>query len=193
MYIAIEGIDTAGKSTQIVQLQKHFGNDCVVTKEPGGTEVGQKIRTMLLGGEVCSKRGEFLLFLADRAEHIEQVIMPNKDKTIICDRSAVSGVAYAMQSGNIKTDELVALNHFATSRHYPDVVFLLELTKEELVNRLAQKELDGIEKRGVEYLLEIQEHIKTAAKLLGIKLIVVDATKSIEKITKTIVEKLTLL
>jgi len=69
MYIAIEGIDTAGKSTQIAQLQKEF-NNAIITKEPGATEVGAEIRKMVLSGNVESKKAEFLLFLADRAEHI---------------------------------------------------------------------------------------------------------------------------
>ncbi len=186
MYIAIEGIDTAGKSTQIEAISKHFPA-AIVTKEPGATEIGKEIREMVLSARTKSKKAEFLLFLADRAEHMLEIIEPNIDsKMIISDRSAVSGVAYALTQGGIKEEELVALNNFATNGIYPEKVFLLRLTKEELENRLSQKELDGIELRGSEYLLSIQDAIVEATKLLGIELVEIDATQSREEITQNI-------
>ncbi|MCF6330581.1 MAG: dTMP kinase [Sulfurimonas sp.] len=185
MYIAIEGIDTAGKSTQITQLSKQFP-DAIITKEPGATEVGHKIRNIVLSAKTNSKKAEFLLFLADRAEHIKEIIEPNVGKMIISDRSAVSGVAYALTQGEIAKEDLVKLNNFATNNNYPQKVFLLKLTKEELEYRLSKKELDGIELRGSEYLLKIQNAIIEAAKLLNIELIEIDATQKIEVITQKI-------
>ena len=96
-------------------------------------------------------------------------------------------MAYALVSGEITKEELVQLNHFATDRVYPDRVFLLRLTPQELKKRLFEKELDGIEKRGIAYLLKIQDAIEEAAKLLDIPLVVIDATQSIDEITKEIV------
>ena len=190
MYIAIEGIDTAGKSTQLDALSKHF-SDAVITKEPGATEVGKEIRKMVLSARAESKKAEFLLFLADRAEHITEVIKPNIDsKMIISDRSAVSGVAYALTQGGISESDLVSLNNFATDGLYPEKVFLLRLTKEELEYRLSQKELDGIELRGSEYLLNIQDSIIKAASLLKLELVEVDATLSREEITKEILNNI---
>jgi len=191
MYIAIEGIDTAGKSTQISALQNHFPN-AVITKEPGGTAIGKEIREMVLSAKAKSKRAEFLLFLADRAEHVKEIIEPNLDKMIISDRSAVSGVAYALIQGDIEQKELVELNNFATKSIYPQKVFLLRLTKEELEFRLSQKELDGIELRGSEYLLQIQDAIIEATELLGIKLIIIDATQSRENIFQEILNNIDL-
>jgi len=189
MYIAIEGIDTAGKSTQIEALQKAFP-DAITTKEPGATAIGKEIREMVLSAKAQSKRAEFLLFLADRAEHIKEVIKPNLHKMIISDRSAVSGVAYALIQGEISKKDLVELNNFATECIYPQKIFLLKLTREELEKRLSQKELDGIELRGSEYLLAIQDAIEEATELLGLQLITIDATKSIEAITKEILNSL---
>lgn len=186
MYIAIEGIDTAGKSTQIAALSANFP-EAVITKEPGATDLGVEIRKLVLSARAKSKKAEFLLFLADRAEHLKEVIEPNiATKMIISDRSAISGVAYALIHGEIADEELVYLNNFATNNTYPQKVFLLKLTKEELEFRLSQKKLDGIELRGSEYLLKIQEAIIKAAKLLNIELITIDATQSIETITKEI-------
>jgi len=185
MYIAIEGIDTAGKSTQITRLQDCF-SDALITKEPGATAIGKEIREMVLNTKAKSKKAEFLLFLADRAEHVKEIIEPNLDKMIISDRSAVSGVAYAMIQGEIDEKELVLLNNFATNNTYPEKVFLLRITKEELEYRLSQKELDGIELRGSEYLLKIQDAIIKATKLLNIELIEIDAKLPVEEITNTI-------
>jgi dTMP kinase len=189
MYIAIEGIDTAGKSTQIAALSEHFPN-AVITKEPGGTALGKEIREIVLGAKAQSKKAEFLLFLADRAEHIKEVVEPNKEKMIISDRSAVSGVAYALIQGEIAKDDLVSLNNFATNATYPEKVFLLRLTREELEFRLSQKELDGIELRGSEYLLSIQNAIIEAAKLLKIELVEIDATQDRETITQQILNNM---
>ena len=189
MYIAIEGIDTAGKSTQIAALKKHFPQ-AVITKEPGGTAIGKEIREMVLSAKTKSKRAEFLLFLADRAEHVKEVIEPNLNKMLISDRSAVSGVAYALVQGEIETKDLISLNNFATKKIYPTKVFLLRLTKEELEFRLSQKKLDGIELRGSDYLLHIQENIKKASELLGLTLVEIDATKPINTITEEILNNI---
>ncbi len=186
MYIAIEGIDTAGKSTQIAALANAYP-EAIITKEPGATELGREIRELVLSAQAKSKKAEFLLFLADRAEHMKEVIEPNiATKMIISDRSAISGVAYALIHDEISHEELVHLNNFATNNTYPQKVFLLQLTKKELEYRLSQKELDGIELRGSEYLLKIQDSIIKAAELLKIELVIIDATQSIDTITKQI-------
>jgi len=192
MYIAIEGIDTAGKSTQIQALQKHFP-DALITKEPGATEIGKEIREMVLSAKAKSKKTELLLFLADRAEHVHTCIQPNlQTQLIISDRSAVSGVAYALSQGTTTAEELLFLNNFATDGLYPHKVFLLKMTQEELEYRLSQKELDGIELRGSEYLLNIQSQLIEAAKLLDIELVEIDATLNPEAITKIILDNIKL-
>jgi dTMP kinase len=189
VYIAIEGIDTAGKSTQIARLAATY-DDAIITKEPGATKIGQKIRDIVLSGEVQSAKAEFLLFLADRAEHMQEVVVPNLDKLVISDRSVVSGVAYALVQENISETAILHLNRFATDGNYPDILFLLELTPEELSFRLSQKELDGIELRGTEYLLNIQQALIKAAQLLKIELVIINASNPIEEITKTIITKI---
>jgi dTMP kinase len=189
MYIAIEGIDTAGKSTQVALLQEVF-SDAIITKEPGGTAVGVKIRDIVLHHEVKSSKAEFLLFLADRAEHIATVIKTHTDALIISDRSVVSGVAYALIKGDISETAILHLNRFATDGIYPEKVFLLKLTQSELEGRLSQKKLDGIESRGTAYLLEIQEALIKAAELLGLDLVVIDACESIEAISQKILNNI---
>jgi dTMP kinase len=185
MYVAIEGIDTAGKSTQIERLRTFFP-DALITKEPGGTKAGIEIRNMVLNGNLKSKTAELLLFLADRAEHTEEVILPNMNRLIISDRSAVSGMAYASVQNLCDETTLVMLNRLATNGTLPDTVFILKLTPEELSNRLSQKEHDAIESRGIDYLLSIQAALVSAAYALGIQTVVIDATQSIDTITEEI-------
>ena len=189
MYIAIEGIDTAGKSTQIARLSEAYP-DAVITKEPGATKIGERIRDIVLSGEVQSAKAEFLLFLADRAEHMQEVVSPNLDKLVISDRSVVSGVAYAMVQESISQTAILHLNRFATDGNYPQILFLLQLSEKELSFRLSQKELDGIELRGIAYLLGIQDALIEAAKLLEIELVIIDASNPIENITEEIINKI---
>ena len=185
MYIAIEGIDTAGKSTQIECL-KSFFPEAIYTKEPGGTPVGIEIRSMVLHGELKSKMAELLLFLADRAEHTESIILPNINSLIISDRSAVSGVAYALVQNVCNLETLVSLNTLATGGRLPDKVFILKLSPQELAARLSQKEHDVIESRGIDYLLSIQEALIQSSQALGIQTFVIDASQSIDTITTEI-------
>jgi len=187
MYIAIEGIDTAGKSTQISQLQKQL-KDAVITKEPGGTDSGERIRDLVLHGDIKSPKAEFLLFLADRSEHISRVIRPNLEKLIISDRSVISGIAYALVQDEISQTAIVHMNRFATDSIYPEKVILLQLTEKELRFRLSQKKLDAIELRGIEYLLSIQAALIKAAELINVELIIIDAQQDIENITTEILQ-----
>ena len=191
MYILFEGIDTCGKSTQIELLaQKHPG--IITTHEPGGTAFGQKAREILLSDSLRSKRAELLLFLADRAEHYEEIVEPNKDRVVISDRGFISGIGYALANGDFDFDALVALNRFALKEHFPDRIILFLTDMETLKERTSQKDLDGIELRGLEYLLRVQEHMKESIIRLGIPHLFIDATQSIDEIHETIMAYLKL-
>jgi len=187
MYLVLEGIDTAGKSTQMAALQTLFP-EAVFTREPGGTPTGVKIRQLILETGVRSARAEMLLFLADRCEHVEEVLLPNRMKNVISDRSLISGMAYAMVKGAYDVQELVRLNRFATENVLPDFAVILKLTEEELIRRLSAKAHDAIESRGTEYLLAIQDELERAAHLLGIQTLVIDASQEVDMITEQIKE-----
>jgi dTMP kinase len=186
MYILIEGIDTCGKSTQIELLKAKF-DDAIFTKEPGGTEFGVMARELLLHSDIKSQKAELLLFLADRAEHFDEIIKPNLDKLIISDRGFISGIAYALSHG-FDIDYLIDLNKFALDNTLPQKVILFEITKQELQNRVSSKSQDKIEQRGLEYLLQIQQNLIEVTKKLNIDHIIIDATDSIESIHTQIVE-----
>ncbi|MCW1349807.1 dTMP kinase, partial [Campylobacter jejuni] len=154
MYVVFEGIDCVGKSTQI-SLLKEIYKDAIFTLEPGGTELGKHLREILLNKtHPISKRAELLLFLADRAQHFEEILKTNQNKLVISDRSFISGMAYAKDFEN---DLLFALNSFALENFFPQKIIFLKGDASLIQERLNQKELDSIEKRGIEYFLSVQD------------------------------------
>ena len=191
MYVLFEGIDTCGKTTQIELIAKSFEN-VVVTKEPGGTAFGEHAREILLQDSLSSKRAELLLFLADRAEHYAQIIKPNQDKLIISDRGFLSGIGYALANGDFDFEYLVELNRFALEGYFPDLIILFEINIETLKERTLDKSkvLDGIELRGLKYLMSVQKHMRESLKKLDIPYLLIDATETIETIEKEIKKRI---
>ncbi len=185
MYIAFEGVDTVGKSTQINRIAERFA-DVLVTREPGGTPLGRKIRSILLDEGDALPRSELLLFLADRAEHTERVIRPNLNRLILSDRSFISGIAYAHVYDNIEIDTLLQLNRFATKNTFPELIVLFRIEEDELHRRMEQKKEDAIETRGIGYMLEVQKTMIELVDLLKIRHIIVDAAEPIEILTEKI-------
>ena len=191
MYVLFEGIDTCGKSTQIAMLaDKH--PKLIITHEPGGTTFGKQAREILLSDSLNSKRAELLLFLADRAEHYEEVIKPNPDKTILSDRGFLSGIGYALANDDFDFETLLYLNHFALDGHFPEKIILFVINMETLQQRTSEKSLDGIELRGLEYLLSVQKHMQESLEKLEIDHLIIDATEPIKTIHQKIVSYLEL-
>lgn len=137
MLINLEGIDGAGKSTQIAFLASTF-KDAIITKEPGATPLGTQIRKIILGENLnISHQAEMFLFLADRAEHYEKIIKPNRDKMVFCDRSFVSGIAYAMTNLGLNLDEISRENlntNLSASIKNPNANLVVNKTDKKNVN-----------------------------------------------------------
>ncbi|GAA9492045.1 dTMP kinase [Helicobacter pylori] len=184
MYVVLEGVDGAGKSTQVGLLKGRFKN-ALFTKEPGGTRMGESLRHIALN-ENISELARAFLFLSDRAEHIESVIKPalKEKKLIISDRSLISGMAYSQFSS-------LELNLLATQSILPTKIVLLLIDKESLKQRLSLKSLDKIENQGTETLLAIQQKLKTHAYALkekfGCEVLELDAQKSAKNLHDQIV------
>ncbi|WP_372699921.1 dTMP kinase [Arthrobacter sp. JSM 101049] len=134
LFVVLEGGDGAGKSTQAALLAGHLqehGRDVVRTREPGGTPIGEKLRSLVLDhghGEVDA-RTEALMFAAARAAHVEQLIVPAlaRGATVVCDRYIDSSVAYQGTGRGLGTDEVLALNRWATGGLRPDLTILLDV------------------------------------------------------------------
>jgi len=181
MYIVVEGIDTCGKSTQIELLEKSFPQ-AIITKEPGATELGAKIRELVLYSDDLCPVTELLLFLADRSNHASAVIKPNLGKLIISDRSLISGMAYALASKKFKFEWLETLNRFAMQDIMPDAIILFDIKEETLRSRLGEKTHDVIEQRGIQYMLDVQNFLHVVSETLNIKTLLINADDKIEDI-----------
>jgi dTMP kinase len=186
MYLIFEGVDTCGKSTQVELLKKAYP-DAIITKEPGGTRLGRKLREMILHEGVQNHKTELFLFMADRAEHYHEVIAPNLDKLIISDRGFISGIAYALANHpDYDLDFLLKLNRFALDNKLPDLVILLQTNQKLIQERMDEKREDMIEKRGIDYLLRVQQNMIDILKKLNIKYQIYDANEPIERIHQQI-------
>ena len=188
MYVIFEGIDGAGKSTQIARLAATFPQ-AIVTKEPGGTKLGENLREILLKENDLDKRAEILLFLADRAEHFSKIIKPNLNKMILSDRGFVSGMAYALAGGNFSFEELLNLNKFALQGNFPQKIVFFKANESTLRSRLGSRtQMDGIEARGFAYLLRVQDAMEEILQKLDVRYVTIDAALDEEKITNLIKE-----
>ncbi|WP_120944908.1 MULTISPECIES: dTMP kinase [Helicobacter] len=182
MWIAFEGVDTSGKSTQINLLKPLFP-EAIFSCEPGGTPLGERLRHAALHN-AFSPPTQFLLFLADRAVHVEQVIKPNLDKLLFSDRCLVSGLAYSGYDLE-RAWELHCAHNLDVLPHF---VLFLKLDKPTLKARLRAKHPDGIEIQGVDFLMGVQERLEQATTLLGVPTHSIDASKSVEQVHEIVLK-----
>ena len=151
MFVTVEGVEGAGKSTLLGMLSAEFerrGLSCIRTREPGGCGLGAKIRPLLL--DVSSRvdsRAELFLFLADRAQHVEETIRPAlaRGEWVLCDRYADSTIAYQGYGRGMDVETLQTLNDYATGGLWPDRTLLLDLPVETGLERaLARNGREGL-------------------------------------------------
>ena len=148
VFISFEGPECAGKTTQIRMLQEYFNKkniDTVVTREPGGTVIGEELRKIVkhhVGETAVVDEAEVLLFAASRAQHVHKVIVPalNSGINVICDRYVDSTTAYQGYGRGLDLSFIEMLNRFATAGCMPDLTFVLDLTAEESSDRIGKRE-----------------------------------------------------
>ncbi len=146
LFVAFEGVEGAGKSTQVDRLAEQLrreGHEVVVTREPGGAPVAERIRGLLLDPNSAGldARTEALLYAAARVEHVQHVIMPalEEGKVVVCDRFIDSSLAYQGYARGLGVDEVFEINRWAVGGLLPDVVILLYLDAEEGLRRVAER------------------------------------------------------
>lgn len=151
MFLTVEGVEGAGKSTFIGLLEDELrkrGVDFLRTREPGGCALGSQIRPLLLDvSQKVSDRAELFLFLADRAQHVADTIRPaiERGQWVICDRYADSTIAYQGYGRGMDPEQLQMLNDYATGGLWPEITFLLDLPVEEGLGRaLARNGREGL-------------------------------------------------
>ncbi len=205
MLITLEGIEGSGKTTQIdyiaTYLQKS-GLDYIITKEPGGTVLGAKIRSILLdpGNMNIHPMTELLLYAADRVQHIKELITPmiESGKIVICDRFHDSTTVYQGFTRGIDISLIQRLNSLVLEGLAPDITFILDLDPEIGLKRAWRQILDGsrseAETRFENEKLQFHESVRNGylelARQEPGRFVVVDASEDAAKVKEKIIEKL---
>jgi dTMP kinase len=194
VFITFEGIDGSGKTTQAKLLGRALqrdGLDVVVTREPGGTELGEGIRELLLGGADVSSWAEAALFAAARAELVEEVIQPALERGahVVCDRYLDSSLAYQGIARDLGVSEVLELNLRAIRGHLPDKTFLLLVDPDESVRRVG-KNTDRIERENYAFRVRVDEAYRELAATFPQRIEAVDGTRPPAEIANEIYERL---
>lgn len=195
LFISFEGVDGVGKSTQVERLRAAIeatGREVVVTREPGGTTLGQSIRAMLLHGVDGAKadiapRTEALLFAADRAQHVAEVIRPALERgaVVITDRYLDSSLAYQAGGRELTLDEIKHLSLWATNSLLPDRTYLLDMDPARSHTRLTH-DADRMESAGDGFQARTRQAFLDLAAAEPGRFLVVDASCTIDEVWNTI-------
>ena len=192
MFITFEGADGCGKTTQQMLVADYLeskGYEVLITREPGAKGLGEDIRKILLDykGPV-SERCESLLFLADRAQHVDNMILPaiEKGQIVLCDRYTDSTVAYQGYGRQQNLERIKKLNDFATNLLKPDLTFVFDIDVETSMQRVG-KEKDRMESEGKEFHNRVRNGYLKLAEEEPNRIKVLDAAKSIDEIHEEVV------
>jgi len=195
-FISFEGMDGSGKSTQIEILERALrdaGHQVVITREPGGTAIGEQIRDILLKPENddMSDMTEALLYAASRAQHVKQVIKPALEtgKTVICDRFLDSSIAY-QGYGRALGDAIPEINRYAVADCLPDITFLMKVSPETGDERIGSREKDRIELETEEFRMRVYHGYEQLEIEAGGRIVGIDASQDIEKISQDIISRI---
>jgi dTMP kinase len=195
IFITFEGIDGSGKTTQIKLLADYLqkkGYGVVVTREPGGTQIGDKIREILLdpSNKGMSVRTETFLFEASRAEIVEKVINPalSRGKIVICDRFFDSTIAYQGIARGLGIKTVLDMSLWATGGLVPDITFLLSADRSECDKRMkvSSKKPDRIENEEEDFKQKLQEGYQQLADNFGGRVVALNGSLPVSKIFQLI-------
>ena len=206
-FITFEGGEGSGKTTQISRVAgvlRTQGHDVVETREPGGTPIGQALRQILLrpqvqesqSSEILAPQAELLLLLADRAQHIHDVIRPNLEAghIVLCDRYADSTTAYQGHARGFDLDEIARLNAFVCGECWPQLTFVLDLPVEIGMQRANERRgdtaVDHFEAESVAFHGRVREGFLHIAQTEQERVCVIDAAHDIEAVHTAILDGL---
>ncbi len=196
MFITLEGIDGAGKSTQARLLATALGPETLLLREPGGTPVGERLRELLKDATVeLTHRAELLLFCAARAELVERVIRPTLEagRDVVCDRFVDSTVAYQGGARGMDAELVRGLNEAAVAGCMPDRTVLLRADPERAAERAGVRgggEEDRFENEGLVFQQRIAETLDRIAALEPERFVVVDAEGSVDEVHARVIDAL---
>lgn len=193
LYIAFEGGEGSGKSTQVRLLSKRLieldGVSPVVTHEPGATPLGQQLRALLLGVDQAplGPRAETLMMAADRAQHMKEVVRPalERGQHVISDRTAYSSLAYQGGGRSLGVDKVRAVNDWALDGLWPDLVVLLDCSPEAVAGRL-ERALDRLEAEADEFHDRIHSTFRELAAAEPERWVVIDGSAPIADVAAAV-------
>ena len=193
VFVSFEGADGSGKSTQAELLRAALaaeGRDVMRTREPGGTELGDAIRALVLVGPAMGAWAEAALFAASRAQHVEEVIRPALERgaDVISDRYIDSSLAYQGIARGLGVEAVLDLNLAVTGGLLPDVTFLLLLDPDVAIGR--QAEPDRLEREGLELQSRVDGAYRELAERFPDRIVTIDATGDPEAIAREVRERL---
>lgn len=190
LFITLEGVEGAGKSANLVFIRKwleHAGHKVIVTREPGGTELGECIRDILLHqrGKHISPESEMLLMFAARAEHLSRVIQPGLDtgKTVLCDRFTDATYAYQGGGRGIPPERIEFIENWVQGQLRPDLTFLLDVPITLGRKRAGQRsDPDRFEKENDDFFVRVRRaYLDRAARDSG-RIRVIDASRALKEV-----------
>ena len=204
MFITFEGPDGSGKSTIIKKVYEKLindGFDIVLTREPGGTPIAEKIRDIILDNSnvALDARTEALLYAASRRQHLVEKIRPalKEGKIVLCDRFLDSSLAYQGGGRNLGVQNVLNINLFATENTYPDLTLFFDIDPDLGLKRVSQDKkrvADRLDNENENFHEKVYSTFKEIVNTNSQRIITIDASKSIEEVTecayRTIKEKL---
>ncbi|MBZ4664884.1 dTMP kinase [Mahella sp.] len=194
LFITIEGIDGSGKSTHASMLADYLnerGIPSLLTREPGGTRIGEQVRSILLdnANSDMAAMTEALLYAASRAQHVAQVIKPalEQGRIVLCDRFVDSSLAYQGYARGLGPDTVKAINEHALGGVWPDITLLLDISPETAWERILKDGFkDRLESEGLELLKAVYEGYIDIARRYSDRFYIINATGGVNDIHKKI-------
>jgi dTMP kinase len=191
MFFSFDGLDGVGKSTQMdlfVEWLRAVGHDVVRCRDPGSTPLGEAIREILLGHEFAiSRASEMLLFMAARAQLVEEVIRPALDagKTIVSDRFLLANAVYQGHAGGMDVADIWRVGRVATAGVMPEMVFLLDMPPQAAAGRI-DRQLDRMEDQGDEFQAQLRSGFLAEAAADPGRIVIIDAARPIDAVQRDI-------
>jgi dTMP kinase len=190
MFVTFEGLDGSGKSTQAELLRGRLEADgvgVVSTREPGGTELGERLRDLVLHGGHVGPWAEALIYVAARAQLVDEVIRPALDRgaSVICDRYLDSSVAYQGVARGLGLERMLDLNLAAIGGLVPERTFLLELDPGEVATRI-QRHHDRLEREGDDFRERAATGYRELARRFPERIVVLDATRPADELAEEV-------
>jgi dTMP kinase len=194
VFVSFEGVDGSGKTTQARLLEQHLtglGRDVVATREPGGTELGEELRRLVLNGPEVSPWAEAAIFAAARAEHAAEVIRPAlaRGADVVCDRFVDSSLAYQGIARGLGLERVLELNVTVLEGLLPDRTFVFAVDAETAAAR-RKGEPDRIEQEGDGFMAEVGRAYERLAERFPERVELLDGTQSVGEIAAEVRRRL---